>query len=230
MNTITNYDDFIKYLKSLSDSKYREFHLKLTNGNTLIGVRTPKLKEIALYLSKNKYEEIFNKSKFKTYEEKVIYGLIIGYLKIDFNSKLKLLDKFLPLNDNWAINDIVCANLKSFKSNQEEGYHFIEKCLKSSNPWDIRFGLVLLLDFYINDNYIDKILKITNNIKSNEYYVKMANAWIISICYIKYPTKTKEFLNNNKLDDWTHNKAIQKIIESKRISKLDKIQLKKLKR
>lgn len=230
MDNITNYNDFIQYLKSLSDSKYREFHFKLTNDNTIIGVKTPKLKEIALYLSKNEYEEIFNKSNFETYEEKVIYGLIIGYLKTDFSTKLKLLNHFLPLNNNWAINDIVCANLKSFKTNQEQGYYFIEKCLKSSNPWDIRFGLVLLLDFYINDNYIDKILKISNNIKDNDYYVKMANAWLISICYIKYPNKTNKFLNKNKLDNWTHNKAIQKIIESKRVNEAEKINLKELKR
>ena len=230
MDNITNYNDFIQYLKSLSDSKYREFHFKLTNDNTIIGVKTPKLKEIALYLSKNKYEKIFNKSNFETYEEKVIYGLIIGYLKTDFSIKLKLLNQFLPLNNNWAINDIVCANLKSFKTNQEQGYHFIEKCLKSSNSWDIRFGLVLLLDFYINDNYIDKILKISNSVKNNDYYVKMANAWLISICYIKYPNKTIQFIKNNQLDNWTHNRAIQKIIESKRVNEHEKTNLKELKR
>lgn len=230
MNDINDYNNLIKYLYSEADLNYRDFHYKLTNDNTLIGVRTPKLKKIALYLSKNNYEIIFNNSVFETYEEKIIYGLIIGYLKIDFNDKLNLLNKFLPLNNNWAINDIVCANLKDFKKNQEQGYEFIIKCLNSSNIWDIRFGLVLLLDFYINDTYIDKILEISNNISNNDYYIKMANAWLISICYIKYPTKTKEFLNNNKLDDWTHNKAIQKMIESKRVSKLDKIQLKRLKR
>ncbi len=229
--TKNNYNEFIKYLKSLSDTKYREFHLRLTMDNSLIGICTPKLKEIAKELIKtNNYQNFIKFSKYETYEEKIIYGLIIGYLKCDFKAQLELLNNFIPLIDNWAINDIVCANLKNFKKNQEEGYKYIELCIKSSNPWQIRFGLVLLLDFYINDNYIDKILEVCNSINSNEYYVKMANAWLISICYIKYKNKTNKFLKNNKLDDWTYNKSIQKIIESTRISKEEKEILKQLKR
>lgn len=90
--------------------------------------------------------------------------------------------------------------------------------------------MVLLLNYYINDKYIDLILKIANNINSEEYYVKMANAWLISICYIKYPNKTKIFLNNTKIDKWTYNKSISKICDSKRISDKEKIVLKKLRK
>ena len=229
--TENNYNEFIEYLYSLSDIKYREFHSKITMDNTLIGIRTPKLKEIAKELVKtNNYQNFIKYSNFETYEERIIYGLIIGYLKCDFNEQLELLNNFIPLINNWAINDIICANLKSFKRNQQEGYKYIKNCLQSNNSWQIRVGLVLLLDFYINDKYIDKILQICNNINNNEYYVKMANAWLISICYIKYKDKTKNFLENNKLDNWTQNKAIQKIIESKRVAKEEKDKLKLLKR
>ena len=126
-----NYNEFFKYLKSLSDSKYRQFHLKITNDDSLIGIRTPKLKEIAKFLVKtNNYHNFIKYSKYETYEEKIIYGLIIGYLKVDFKVQLELLNNFIPLINNWAINDIVCANLKSFKRNQEEGYKYIDLCLK----------------------------------------------------------------------------------------------------
>jgi len=224
------YKVFLDYLYSLQDAKYKEFHSKLILDNNLIGIRTPELKKIASLIAKKEYESFIKYNNKNIYEEKILYGLVLGYLKIDFKAFLSLLEEFIPYVDNWAVNDIVCANLKVFKKNQKEGYNFIQKCLKSNNPWQIRFGIVLLLDYYINDDYIDIVLKICNNIKDEHYYVKMANAWLISICYIKYKEKTLAFLENTNVDDWTYNKAIQKIIESTRVSKEEKLNLKKLKR
>lgn len=228
--TKENYDNFLEYIYSLRDLNYKQFHSKLIMSDKLIGVRTPELKKIAFTIAKNDYVSFIKYNKKETYEEKVLYGLVLGYIKTDFNDVLAQLDIFIPFIDNWAINDIVCANLKVFKKNQEDGYQFILKCLKSNNPWCIRFGLVLLLDFYINENYIDNILGICNSLKNDEYYVKMAIAWLLSICYIKYREKTLKFLKTTKIDDWTYNKTIQKIIESKRISNEEKFNLKKLKR
>jgi len=228
--TEETYKVFLEYLYSLQDLKYKEFHSKLIMDDNLIGVRTPELKRIASIIARTDYIGFIKYNTKNTYEEKVLYGLVLGYLKIDFQCCLELLKDFIPFIDNWAINDIVCANMKCFKMNQEEGYKFIIDCLRSNNSWSIRFGLVLLLDFYINDNYIDKILDICNTIKSDEYYVKMAVAWLLSICYIKYKEKTLSFLKTTTIDDWTYNKAIQKIIESTRVEKLEKLNLKKLKR
>ena len=115
--------------------------------------------------------------------------------------------------------------LESTKKNLDKGITYINKCLNNDNSWVKRVGLVLLLDYYINDKYIDIVLTLSNNIKSDEYYVKMANSWLISICYIKYPDKTKIFLNNTKIDNWTYNKAISKICDSKRIDKDTKTKL-----
>ena len=224
-----NYNKFINYLFTFEDIKYKEFHSKLILSNNLIGIRTPILKEIAKKISKGDYKTFIKLNKHEIYEEIIIHGLIIGYLS-DFNESLSLLDNFIPYVDNWAINDIVCANMKCFNNNQEEGYVFILECISSDNPWIVRFGIVLLLNFYINDNYIDKILDICNTIKSDDYYVRMAIAWLISICYIKYKNKTLNFLKQTKIDDWTFNKAIQKIIESTRVEIDEKIELKKLKR
>lgn len=228
--TEENYDAFLEYIYSLQDLNYRKFHSKLIMSDNLIGVRTPELKKVASIIAKNDYIGFIKYNRKTTYEEKILYGLVLGYIKTDFNDILEQLDIFIPFIDNWAINDIVCANLKCFKKYQEDGYTFILNCLKSSNPWAIRFGLVLLLDFYINEDYIDNILEICNSLKNDEYYVKMAIAWLLSICYIKYKEKTLEFLKTTKIDNWTYNKTIQKIIESKRISNEEKITLKKLKR
>lgn len=225
------YKEFLKYLESNSDSKYKEFHFNLLNDDIeLYGVRTPLLKKIAKDISRTNYKEWLKYNNHKTYEEIIIHGLVLSYLKTDFYGFLDEFDNFIPYISNWAICDIVCANLKIFKNNLEDGLPYICKKINSNNLWQQRVGLVLLLNFYINDKYIDLILKIANNINSEEYYVKMANAWLISICYIKYPNKTKMFLNNTRIDKWTYNKSISKICDSKRINKEEKIVLKKLRK
>ena len=227
-----DYDIFINYLMSLKDENYQLFHSRLLKNDNIevIGIRTPILKEIAREISKGNYETFISQIKHLYYEEDVIYGLMIGYLKIPFTDILNFLDNFIPFVNNWSTNDLVCANMKIFKKNLDNGFKYILKLLDSKEPWKIRFGLVLLLDFYINDDYIDKVITICNSIKSNEYYIIMANAWVISICYIKYKNKTMILLKENNLDDFTFNKAIQKIIESNRISKAEKEEIRKLKR
>lgn len=227
---LNNYNEFISYLYSKQDIKYQTFHSKLIKDKKIIGIKTPILKDIAKYISENDYKKIINYMKHELYEENIIHGLIIGYLKVPFKDILEELDMFMPYNTNWAINDITCANLKIFKKHQEEGYKYILNLIDSKKDWYIRFGLVLLLDHYINDKYIDNILCIADNIKSNEYYVKMANAWLLSICYIKYPNKTLSYLKKCDLDNFTFNKTIDKITDSYRVEKSIKEELKKLKR
>lgn len=226
----TDYKEFQEFLMTKRDFKYQEFHSNLLNGKEILGIRIPELKKIAKEIVKGNYMEFLSCNSHLSYEERTIHGLILGYLKIPFRELLKLIDEFIPYLDNWATNDVTCANLNIFKRNQEEGFKQIQKYLKSSNSWEIRFGLVLLLDFYVNDSYIDEVLKLSQTIKSEEYYVKMANAWLLSICYIKYSNKMIPFLKENQLDDWTYNKTISKICDSLRVSKEEKEQLKKFKR
>lgn len=228
---MNRYHQFIDYLFTLQDLKYKEFHYKLLKNDDidLIGIRTPILKEIAKKISKDNYLEFIKLNTHKYYEEIIIHGLLIGYLKLPFNEVLKLIDEFLPFIDNWAVNDLTVSNLKIFKKNKQEGFKYINKLLNSNNPWYIRFGLVLLLTYYIDDDYIDLILDIVKNIKNEKYYVKMSCAWLISICYIKYPNKTLNLLKNKDLDNWTHNKTISKICDSYRVDKKDKDYLKTLK-
>lgn len=231
MINYTNYNEFIKYLESQKDIKYKEFHFKLLKNDKikLIGIRTPKLKEIAKEISKNNYQYFISNNTHETYEETLIHGLILGYLKIEFEKLEKLLNDFIVYIDNWATCDLTVTNLKIFKKEQENGFKYINKCLKSKNYWKQRVGIVLLNTYYINDKYIKKIFDLIPNINTNEYYLQMAIAWLISTCYIKYPNITINILKENKLDTFIHNKSIQKIIESKRISNKEKEKLKQMK-
>lgn len=218
--------DLFKY----QDKEYKVFNDKLlkTNQYDTIGIRVPVLKEIAKNLSISNYKDYIS-NNHTYYEEVMIHGLILGYIKIPFNELLSLLDIFIPLIDNWAVNDTVCANLKAFKLNQEEGYKYIKKLLKGDS-WSIRFGLVLLLDHYINENYIDEILKICSKVDNTDYYVMMANSWLISSCYIKFKDKTLKLLKSNKLDKIVLNKAISKICDSYRVTKKEKDYLKTIRK
>ena len=163
------------------------------------------------------------------YEEKIIYGLVIGYIEDDINVIFDYFDEFIKCIDNWAICDIVCLNMKVLKKNQEIGINKINHYLDNSNPWINRVGIVLLLAFYINDNYIDYVLDKVVSVVSKDYYVNMAISWLISICYIKYSVKTIKLLEGKKLNIWIHNKSIQKIIESTRVLNDKKEYLKTLK-
>lgn len=223
-----NYNEFINYLYTFQDLKYRDFHKKLILTDNLIGIRTPILKKIAKDISKNNYQEFINNSKHALYEEKIIEGFILGYLNINFNELKPLIDNFLPNIDNWAICDLTASNLKIFNKIGDIGFNEIKKYLNNNNFWINRFGYVLLLNYYINDEYIDYIFNLCDNYK-DVYYVKMSIAWLLSICYIKYKEKTIKYLKQCRLDNWTYNKTIQKIIESTRITKEEKELLKEMK-
>lgn len=225
------YEEFLKELYSLQDLKYKEFHSKLIMSDKLIGVRTPELKRIAKVIARSNYEEFFKENKHELYEENLVHGLILSYLKLNFDELKPLVDEFIPYIDNWAVCDTTVANLKVYKKNKTKDIVFneIKNYIKNNNPWINRFGYVLLLEYFIEEKYMDEIFELCENYK-DEYYVKMAIAWLISVCYIKFKGRTLTFLKKNKLDIWTHNKSIQKIIESNRVSDEDKTMLRGLKR
>lgn len=226
-----DYKKFINYLHNNSDQKYKEFHAKIVANekSNILGIKTPQLKKIALEISKGNFQEFIKLNNHKYYEEIIIHGLIVSYLKDDFNKVINYFDQFLIYIDNWAICDVVCSNMKIFKKNQENGFTKINEYLNSQNNWYKRVGIVLLNAHYINDDYIDKILTICQKINSSDYYVLMANAWLISTCYIKYPLKTENLLKTKTLDKFTQNKAISKIRDSYRVNKINKDNLLKYK-
>lgn len=210
-------------LFNLSEDEYRNFHSKLCpNTENILGVRLPLLRNMAKDLAKNNWEAYLNNPYNEYYEEIMIEGLTIGYIKTDINTGLKYIKRFIPKIDNWAICDSFCNNLKFTKKNLNEVWEFISTYLSSNKEFELRFAIVMMLHYYINEEYIDRVLHILNDINHEGYYVKMAVAWAISFAYIKFPHKTLVFLKNNNLDSFTYNKSLQKIIESTRVSKEDK--------
>lgn len=222
------YQEFLEELHKMQDKEYQNFHKKLLKNDQInvIGIRVPKLRKIAKDIAKKDYKGYIKYCTHQTYEENLIHGLIIGYIKIDNEQLFKLINEFMPYNNNWAVNDTTASNLKAFKKIHIKE---IEKYLKSSNPWEIRFGITLLLNYYIDEKNIDYILSECNIIKNKDYYVQMAIAWLLSFCYIKCKKQTLKYLKNNNLDKFTLNKTISKICDSYRVEKSEKEYLKTLK-
>ncbi len=224
-------EEIRKDLFNMQDKKYKEFHSSLSpNVDNIIGIKVPVLRNYAKeLLKKYKQEEI--KIGDKYYEELLLQGMIIGLQNREsIENIIVKVNKFVPKINSWGVCDTFCTDLKITKKYQKEMFRVIEKYLKSNKEYELRFAIVMLLDYYINEKYIDTVLKILNTIKSDKYYVQMANAWAISICLVKYYEKTVEFLENCNLDNFTYNKAIQKAIESYRITDKQKEDLRKMKR
>ena len=220
-------------LLSLQDKKYQKFHSSLCPGTTnIIGVRVPVLRNYAKKLSKQeniKEYIFFNETKY--YEEVMLQGMLIGLIKNpDINETITMIKNFVPKIDNWAVCDICCAGLKVVNKNKELFWNFIQKYLKSKKEFELRFAIVIMLDYFIDEKYIDKVLTVLDNIKHEAYYVKMAVAWTISVAFVKFQDKTMRYLKKNNLDDWTYNKSLQKICESLRVSDKTKKEIRKMKR
>lgn len=224
--------DIRNKLENLSEENYKNFSSKLIpNVTNMLGIRIPTLKKIANELSKKTDIVNYILSDDEIYfEEIMLKGLIIGYLKIDIDDIIEIINNFVPKINNWAVCDSFCASLKITKKNMSKMFNFIMKYKDSHKEYELRFLIVMLMDYYINEEYIDTIFSTCNDIYINDYYVKMAVAWILSVCFIKYTDKTKVYLNNNDLDDFTYNKALQKAIESYRVSEKDKKYLRSIKR
>lgn len=225
-------EEIRKHLFELQDKKYQEFHRGLCpNTENIMGVRIPVLREYSKQLVK-KYsvEELLNNIGNTYYEEIMIKGMIIGLSKENLGKIQKYIKKFVPKIDNWAVCDTFCTGLKITKKYKKEMWTFIQSYLNSNKEFEIRFGVVMILAYYIEEEYLEDDLKILNNIKHDGYYVKMAVAWAISICLVKFYNRTVEFLNNSSLDKFTFNKSIQKAIESYRITKEQKDMLKLMKK
>ena len=218
-------------LFELSDDKFKTFHSRLCpNTDNIIGVRLPLLRQLAKEIAKGDWRNFLSNSKEEYYEEILINGLVIAYAKCDVEERLNYIESFVPKIDNWAICDSFCNTLKFVNKNKEIMWEFIQPYLKSYNEFEIRFAVVIILNYYITEDYIDLVLKTLDNIKHDGYYVKMAIAWAISMCFVKFEEKTMAYLKDNSLDDFTYNKSLQKICESLRIDKNTKELIKSMKR
>ena len=222
------YQELINYLSDNSDKTYQEFLSRVVVSDKVFGLKTPFLKKIAKEISKSDYQSFIMINTSDYYELTMIEGLLYGYLKVDTDNLLTCLDTYFQKVNSWAHVDSTVANLKQFKKMEDIGFKYAKKLIHSKKNFSKRAGILILLNYYLHDKYIDKILEIVSKIRSNDYYVKMAVAWLMSVAYIKYKEKTLIYLVNIQ-DDFIFNKTLDKIVDSRRISADEKAFIKSLK-
>lgn len=224
--------EIIEELEALADMKYKEFHSALLPGtNNILGVRIPQLRILAKRLAKqDNWRPFIENSDTQYYEETMLQGMIIGLAQMDLEERLKYIQLFIPRIDNWAVCDIFCGELKTtVRKAKEAVWQFMQPYLKSKEEFEIRFGIVMLFH-YIDEEHIDSLLTYADQFNHEAYYARMAMAWMLSICFVKFPERTMQYLQQSKLDNWTYNKALQKTIESFRVDKEKKEVLRSMKR
>ena len=219
-------------LFALKDENYRRFHAKLIPDipiDNIIGVRTPVLRKYAKEVAKLPETNIFLESlPHIYYEENNLHGALLSLLyPKDIIAFMEQLEHFLPYVDNWATCDMLSP--KIFKKHLPYVYERVQKWLQSDAVYTIRFGIVTLLGFYLDNAFEPEMLQLVANVRSEEYYVNMAVAWYFSMALVKQYDATLPYIQNRVLEPWTHNKSIQKAIESRRIPQETKAYLRGLK-
>lgn len=241
-----------------ADPEYKEFHQRLIptiNKDSVLGLRSPLAQKIAKkYANTDTGERFLDSLPHKYYDENIVHAFMLCSLKCSKENLTKRIVRFLPFIDNWAVCDGLACHLKHFFALKDEMLGFAMSCIDlsvygdiptcflspSSTTYTIRFGLVCLLTYYIEDKYLENIFAVCKDIGelcgSNpkptdySYYVSMAVAWLVSFCLIKEYNRSVSLIEGKSLPKWIHNKSIQKACESYRIDKDKKTYLRSLKK
>ena len=214
-------------LFGLQDKAYAEFHARLIPGVTedsIIGIRVPVLRTFAKeYIKEPEAMEFLHQLPHKYYDENMLHGLLISLIK-DYDECIRLTDEFLPYIDNWAVCDIMSP--KVFAKHKDELMVKILEWSKSEHTYTCRFGLEMLMTYFLDKDFKPEYLDIPASVHSDEYYVNMMIAWFFATALAKQWDATLPYIENKTLAPWTHNKTIQKACESYRVTEEHKAILK----
>lgn len=219
-----------EHLFELQDTEYRDFQSKLiptVDAKCFIGVRTPDLRKYASALAKQEDITVFlNSLPHKYFDENQLHAFIISGMK-DYDRCIEELNRFLPYVDNWATCDQMSP--KVFKKHRTELSDQIRVWIESDHTYTVRFGIGMLMEHYLDDDFATEYPETVAKIRSEEYYINMMIAWYFATALAKQYETILPFIEERRLDAWTHNKAIQKAVESNRITSEQKAYLKTLK-
>ena len=217
-------------LKESAEPEYAAFSSKLIPGKDgIIGVRLPKIRNIARLIIKDDWESYLN-DPMTNFEEEMLRGIVIATAPMDVERRISLTDGFLPVVDNWSTCDSFCISWKFSKKDSERVYDYFASLIDSGSEFRMRVSVIFRMAHFKDEDHIRGLLDDIVTYDHDGYYYKMGAAWAVSVCYIRFPDLTKQYLESPKMDDWVCNKSIQKIRESYRVSKEDKESLKSLKR
>ena len=206
-------------LLQVKDDKYREFQAKLVPNidySNILGVKTPQMRSIAKKVfDSGRKDEFLKTLPHRYYEENLIHFFVISLIK-DFDECIKAVENFLPYVDCWPVSDQ--ATPKSFKINHEKLLPYIKKWIASEHVYTARFGIRMLMNEFLGDDFKEEYLELAASVKGDDYYIKMMVAWYFATALAKRYDESVKYIEERKLDEWVHKKSIQKAIESYRVS------------
>ena len=220
-----------KRLFALQDKDYRAFTVKLSptvDPDSVIGVRLPAIRKLAKELKgSDQTAKLFAKLPHQYFEEYMLHSILLYELK-EFDEAINAVERFLPYIDNWAVCDT--TRVKAFNRQPEKLLPYIDKWLASGHTYTIRFGILCLMNLFLDERFDTAYADMVAAIRSEEYYVNMMIAWYFATALAKQYDAAVKYIEQNRLDQWTHNKAIQKAVESYRVTDEHKAYLKTLRR
>lgn len=223
-----------EHLLTMAEQDYKQFSASLNPGvENVLGIRIPLLRNLAKRIAKADWQEYLHDEDFFYMEQRMLRGMVISNIKMsDAEEYLALVSTFVPVINSWSVCDTFdfCGKQRFVDKHKVRIWIYLEQWICSVHEYEIRFGIVQTMMHFIDEEYISRVIARLSNVQHEGYYVKMAVAWALSVCYVKFPEDTLPLLHSNTLDVWTHNKTIQKICESLRVGKEDKRMVKTLKR
>ena len=226
-------DGLISELRTFSDEKYRTFNEGLTPGieGKSLGVRMPKLRSIShMLLKKDPHAFLHAAEACDIHEIRLLCAILIARGKMTVDERRDHLCRFVPSIDNWAVCDLLCCDMKLAIGELAEYYSLLSRFAASDREFEVRFALVMLMMYYHGEEWFDRTLAIYTDFRHNGYYARMGAAWGLSMLFVRQRERVLRFLETDTLDSFTHNKAIQKCIESRQVSPEDKELLRSLRR
>ena len=200
---------------NVNEVKKSIYNLKKTK----FGFSVPEIRKLAMKGAKSDYKSFLDSDNGDDFWLKIYHAFLIGYINDDINILLQYFEKFMPSVDDWAVNDSLCQNFRHAKKYQKEVWEFLMKYKNSKKEFEVRIVAVMLLSHFLNDEYIDKVIKVLDGLYTDSYYSRMGVAWAIATVVAKYPDKGMAYLKSkNNLESWTYNKSLQKIRESFQVS------------
>ncbi len=230
---MTNCNEYIRSEISRNiDLEYRDFHSNLLPNIDveILGVRLPVLRQITKSVSFDDISDTYLYSQFYSHEIILVHGLLVSRAKVEIKERFSMIEALVPNIKSWAICDTFCSSLKFVKKYLGETWSFLSRYENARDEYTYRFKIIMYMQYFLTDEYVDEVLHSINIDDSEHYYVKMAKAWLIATAVINYEDEVIELLKHSKLDTFTHNKAIQKARESFRVSKEMKEYLNTLKK
>lgn len=224
-----------EHLLKLTENSNKAFAEKLNPGvENVLGLRLPDMRKLAQEIAKSHWKEYMDTAPSFYMEERMLQGLVLGYVKPDddFEEYLSYVTRFVKIINSWSVCDSFkfAGNKKYISDHSGRIWEYLKSYIRSDKEYEIRFGVVMTMKYFIDDSHIDELFELYDDICHDGYYVRMAVAWAVSFCFIAYPEKTMEYLRKSSLDDFTYNKSIQKTLESYRVDEEMKKRLRSMRR